>query len=201
MECHVLRHMRLQLHRTQRQMSRQALRAEHLHKEIFSFSTLVVYLVCMTHNLLSLTVKILSSLYHTAGFMPMLLLTATACCEGCVQSPLHIQTSKFRAQPSTLPLRVTYQTVGLTNWGALGEPRGSLLSNGGKTSKSVLPNRHPERSQKLAKKMSSNHIIYCITYDQSLPYHSIIYQSHISHFPRAWLKTNKTHSALKPQVP
>lgn len=114
--------------RTRRQMSRQALRAEHLHKDIFSFSFLVVYLICMTHTFLRPTVKIPSSLYHTAGFMPMLLLTATACCEGCVQSPFHIQTSKFRAQPPALPLRVTYQSVGLTNWEACGELKGFVLA-------------------------------------------------------------------------
>lgn len=146
-------------HRTQRQMSTQAWRAEHLHKELFSFSTLVIYLVCMTHNLLRSTVKILCSLYHTAGFMPMLLLTATACCEGSVQSPLHIQTLKFRAQPPTLPLRVAYQSVGLINWGALGGPRGSCFQTEVRPV-SVCSHTDTQRPQKLAKKMSSSHIIY-----------------------------------------
>lgn len=167
--------MRLQL--PQDTMSRQALRAEHLHKEI-SFSTLVVCLVCMTHNLLRLTVKILSSLYHTAGFMPMLLLTATACCEGCVQSPLHIQTSKFTAQPPTLPLRVTYQREGLTNWGALGEPRGFLLSE--VRPASVCSHTDTHRGHRSWQKRWVLTISYIIS-------HMI---NHISHFPR-WLVKNK----------
>lgn len=73
-------------HKAWRQMSRQSLRAEHLYKDIFSFSSLVIYPVCMTHSLLRSTVTMLSPLHRSASFMPMLLLSAR--CEGSVCSLL-----------------------------------------------------------------------------------------------------------------
>lgn len=68
-EYHVLGHISLQMPEAQRQMSRRLLRAEHLYKDIFSFSFPVIYPAYMTHNLLKSTVITLPLLHHTGSFM------------------------------------------------------------------------------------------------------------------------------------